>query len=147
MATPVRRAGAEPPGRGGSYLVIWGPGGAWGGGTVPALLGVRLALRGELSPSPARLLSLSAAHSASRAGDGPGPRAGVPGPAVASALGVCGSPWLGAHGRRPPFPRRGERAAVCSGAKGGAGEGILPIPTHLSSPDPRGSPQHCICQS
>ncbi|XP_015416021.1 PREDICTED: carbonic anhydrase 9 isoform X1 [Myotis davidii] len=59
------------------------------------------------------------ADSASRAGDGPGSRAGVPGPAVAPALGVCGSPRLGAHGWRPPFPCR----------------------------DPRGSPQHCICQS
>ena len=55
------------------------------------------------------LSPLSAADSASGAGDDPGSRAGVLGQAVASALGICGSPWLRTHDRWPPFPCRGER--------------------------------------
>lgn len=46
----------------------------------------------------------SAANSASWDGDGSGSRAGVPGSAVASALGGCRSPGLGAHDWRPAVP-------------------------------------------
>lgn len=84
-----------------------GLGGAWG--------------LGWLSGAGQRLIPLlsprSAADSASRNGDGPGSRAGVPGAAAASALGGCWSPGLGAHDWRPTFPCRGERSAVGGGTK------------------------------
>lgn len=45
------------------------------------------------------------------------------------------------------FPAEVSSSSSSRGAKGGAGEGSVPIPTHLSSPDPRGAPQHGLCHS
>ena len=145
-ATLVRRSQGGASGKG--RRLSGDPKGPWEARLSQRCLGISLAHRGAAgSDSLAHPLSpLSAADSASGAGDDPGSRAGVLGQAVASALGICGSPWLRTHDRWPPFPCRGESADVRRGMKGAQGEGILIIPTRLFSPDPRGSPQHCICQ-
>lgn len=124
MATRVRRSGGGASGK------KWGVSGEGIGprewGRSRRCWGVRLPLRGEAGTS--HLLSLrSAVDFASRAGDGPGSRAGVPGAAVTSALGRCGSTGLGAHGWRPPFPCRGEGAALRGGTKGTRGRGSCPL--------------------